>query len=116
MELYLEKQEGIKYVKKLNIPFAQGVATVRHFVQEAKNIENELAKDIGNELDPTLEQDILECKEDEDHIHPDFVQVNPDELELESNFNQIRKTLRNIESKTADEILNEARDVDKFQK
>ena len=64
MELYFEKQEGIKYVKKLNIPFAQGFAAARHFLQEAKNIENELPKDIGIELDPILEQDILECKED----------------------------------------------------
>ena len=116
MELYLEKQEGIKYVKKHNIPFAQGVSAARHFVQEAKNSENDSTRDIGKELDPTIEQDILECKEDEDFLHPDYIQVNPDDLELESNFNQIRKTLRNIESKTADEILNEARLLDKFPK
>ena len=116
MELYLKTQDGIQYVKKHNIPFAQGVAAARHFVQEAKNSDNELNKDIRNELDPTLEQDILDCSEDEDLIHPDYVQVNPDDLEMESNFNQVRKTLKNIESKTADEMLNDARQLDKFQK
>ena len=59
----------------------------------------------------------MECNEDEEVLlHPDFVQVNPDELELETNLTQIKKTLKRIEVKTADKILREARNLDKFQK
>ena len=44
------------------------------------------------------------------------MQVNPDELEFESNVKQIKKTLRRIDVKTADQILKEARKLDEFQK
>ena len=51
-----------------------------------------------------------------DDMHPDFTQVNPDDFEFENNLKQIKKTLRRIEIKTADEILQEARNLDIFQK
>ena len=43
---------------------------------------------------------------------PDFVQINPDELEFDKNMIQMKKTLRNITVKSSDEILNEARQLD----
>jgi hypothetical protein len=45
-----------------------------------------------------------------------FSQVNPDDLESEDNLDRNKKTFRNIEIKTNDEILEEARQLDKFQK
>ena len=42
--------------------------------------------------------------------------MNPDEFEFENNVTQIKKTLRTIELKTADEMLSDARKRDKFQK
>ena len=94
------------------MPFAQGVEEARHFVQQAMNIE----KNVGDQLDPTQEQENLECQDGEDLMHPDFIQMNPDDFEFESNVKQIKKTLKNIEVKSPDELLREARDLDKFQK
>ena len=94
------------------MPFAQGVEEARHFVQQAMNIE----KNVGDQLDPTQEQENLECQDGEDLMHPDFIQMNPDDFEFESNVKQIKKTLKNIEVKSPDELLREARDLDRYQK
>ena len=115
-QLYLEKQEDIQFVKKHLMPFAQGVEEARHFVQQAMTNEENATKNVGDELDPTLEQEILECQDEEDLMHPDYVQMNPDNFEFENNVKQIKKTLKNIEVKSPDEILREARNLDRFQK
>ena len=44
------------------------------------------------------------------------MQVNPDNVEFENNLTQVKKTLRSIELKSADEILKDARNLDEFQK
>ena len=73
-------------------------------------------KNIGNELDPEQEKEIIECIDDVDELHPDFMHLNPDELEFENNLNQVKKTLRRIELKSGDQLLGEARKLDKYQK
>ena len=114
-EIYLEKQHDILFVKKLMMPFTQGVEEARYNVQQA--MENDNSKHtVGNELDPELEKEILECQDEIEDLHPDFVQVNPDDFEVEDNLTQVKKTLRSIETKTADEILEQARNLDEFQK
>ena len=112
---FFQNREIIQYVKRHLIPYAQGVEEARHFVEEA--MKNDLAdQNVGKELDPQHEQEILECQTEEDFLHPDFVQVNPDNLEINDNLVQIKKTFRNIEIKTPDEILTETRQLDDFQK
>ena len=61
------------------MPFMQGVEEARHYVQEAMKEENEITNNIGNELDPEQEQEIEDCQETEETLHPEFVQVNPDD-------------------------------------
>ena len=56
------------------------------------------------------------CRDSDETPHPDFEHLNPDELEFENNVTQIKKSLRTIELKTPDEILNDARKLDEFQK
>ena len=97
------------------MPFSQGVEEARHYVEEAMKETNQ-DKTIGNRLDPQHEQEILECQDEEDFLHPDFVQVNPEHLEINDNLIQMKKTFRNIAFKTADEILADARQLDNFQK
>ena len=58
----------------------------------------------------------MECQDIEHAIQPDFTHMNTDQLEFDNNMTQIKKTLRNIEQKSADEILTDARQLDKFQK
>ena len=110
-----KKKESIEYVKKHLLPFAQGVEEARYYVEESLKNDREKSN-VGNELDPTLEQDILDCQDHEEIIHPDFVQVNPDDIDLQENTNQSKRTFRSIEMKTLDEILEEARYLDKYQK
>ena len=111
--LYLSKKDDIQFIKSLMMPYAQGVEEARHYVQEAQNNDR---TNVGDRLDPEQEQEIVECEDDEQIIHPDFVLINPDELEFDSNIVQVKKTLRSIEVKTTDEILKEARQFDEFQK
>ena len=98
------------------MPFTEGVEEARHFIQEATKDDRTSITNICDELDPMQEMEIIECQDGEDLLHPDFAHVNPDELEIGNNLTQIRKTLRNIELKSADEMLTEARDLDEFQK
>ena len=98
------------------MPFAQGVETAKHFVEEAKKIDKNAAKSVTDDLDPQLEQEILECQDGEDLFHPDFSHLNPDELDFKNDLTQVKKSIRNIEIKTSDEILEESPNLDKFQK
>ena len=90
-QLYLEKKDAIQFVKSHLMPFTEGVEEARHYVEQAMNEER--ANTIGDDLDPEQEKEIEECLENEEELHPDFVQVNPDELEFNSNVTHIKKTL-----------------------
>ena len=114
-QLYLENKQNIQYVKRHILPYAQGVEEARHYVDQAMKNED-VQQNIGNLLDTELEQDLLECQAEEEVLHPDFVQVNPDNFEVQNNMDQIKKTFRNIEIRSADENLQDARKLDKFQK
>ena len=116
LELYLRKEEAIQFVKSYMMPYAQGVEEARYRVEEAMKEGTTSSKNIGNELDPEQEKEIVECEDGDDQMHPDFVQVNPDDFDFESNLNQVKRTLRRLEIKTAEQILQEARNLDKFQK
>ena len=63
------------------MPFTQGVEEARHYVQEAIKEDRTSTNNAGDKLDPEQEREIMECNEDEEVLlHPDFVQVNPDQL------------------------------------
>ena len=83
-ELYLRNKDAIQFVKTHMMPFAQGVEEARYYVQEAMKNEGEGIDNIGDVLDPELEQEIVECQDNEELLHPDFVQLNPDELEFDT--------------------------------
>ena len=93
------------------MPFAQGVDEARYYVEQAREDDR-----IGDSLDPNLEQDDEECQAIEEEVHPDFIQLNPNEIEINNNLQQIRKSFRQIEIKSPDERLEEARRLDKYQK
>ena len=116
-ELYLKNKDKIQLVKSCMMPFTDGVEEARHYVQQATDKEYLTNNNIGNILDSEKEQEVVECQDISDlDAHPDFVQVDPDELDIDSNLTQIRKTFRNIEEKTYDDIVKEARNLDEFQK
>ena len=96
------------------MPFSEGVQEAREFI-EAMEVDN-IDKDIGNEIDPEYEKDVLECRDEKEEEHPDFIQVNPEQLRVDDNLKQIKKTIRGIELKSSEELLLEARKLDKFQR
>ena len=113
--LYMENKENIQFVKRYLLPFAQGVEEARHYVQESMKNEDR-PHNIGNTLDPEMEKESLECREEEEMIHPDFVQIHPDNFDNHSNAEQIKKTFKNIQIRTSEENLQDARKLDTFQK
>jgi energy-coupling factor transporter ATP-binding protein EcfA2 len=76
---------------------------------------------LTHEVDPLWKKfDVINLeikhRRGEDMLHPDFVQLNPDDLEIDTNLKQVRKTLRQIQIKTDDERLENSRQLDHFQK
>ena len=112
--LYLNKMESIQYVKNHLLPFSEGLEEARYYVEELSKTEKD-KRNIGDVLDPTLEQEINNS-DDEDIPHPDFTIVNPDEIDIEQNISKTKKSFQNIEIKSKDELLNESRKLDKYQK
>ena len=110
----MERKEEIEYVKKHLMPFSDGVQEARELVEAVEEAVKD--KDIGNDLDPEYEQELEQCRDEEEEGHPDFVQVDPENLGVDGNLQQIKKTIRGIELKSSDELLLEARKLDQFQK
>ena len=112
-QLYFDKKDSIKYVKSHILPFAQGLEEARYYMEEiTKNEEDK--RNIGEDLDPTLEQELQDLDEEET-VHPDFTHINPDEIEIEQNLAQTRQTLKHIQIKSKEELLDESRKLDQFQ-
>ena len=116
IKLYLDYEEKIQMVKSHLLPFAKGIEEARQNVKAAMEEDDTRNNTIGNILDPEQEKENLECEEEEELIHPDFSHLNPDDLESEDNSQQVRKMTRNIKISSADERLEAARRLDRFQK
>ena len=116
LNLYLEKQDAINLIKSYMMPYAQGVEEARYQVEQAMKDEATSTCNVGDTLDPEKEKEIADCNDGDDEMHPAFLQLNPDDFEFQDNSAQVRKTIRRIENKTSDELLQDARNLDKFQK
>ena len=78
-QLYIQNEVAIQEVKRILLPYAQGVEESRHFAEEALQ-ENEGEKsNIGNILDPEQEKENDESQDFEE-IHEDLIHMNPDAL------------------------------------
>ena len=64
LKLYLKKKDAIQFVKSKLMPYTQGVEEARHYLDEVMANETASTKNIGNELDPEQEREIIECTED----------------------------------------------------
>ena len=71
--------------------------------------------DIGNQLDPALEQDNSDCDEEVMEEHPDFLHIDPDLISTENNV--ITKSIyKQINIPSDQELRNTTRKLDKYQK
>ena len=100
------------------LPFSQGIEEARYNVGQAQlNDENKMEdNNIGDILDPEHQQENEECEVGEEEIVPEFAHSNPDEIDFDNNIEQAKRTVGKIQIKTADERLEEARKLDKYQK
>ena len=89
-KLYLKEKNNIQLVKKYILPFAQGIEEARYYIAEAMKQDQNV--NVGNHLDPEHEHEILECEEEEQELHPDFLQLNLDEQVFENYLKQTKKT------------------------
>ena len=81
------------------MPFAQGVEEARYQVEQAMKGGTNSSNNVGDELDPEKEKEIVDCNDGDDEMHPDFLQVNPDDFEFQDNSLQVKKTIRQMKTK-----------------
>ena len=116
IELYLNLEEEISHVKSKIMPFISGIEEARYFMEEAAKTEK-FKTSIGDFLDPQNEQDNSECLDIEEHPHPDFIYLDPDTITYEEkNLQKLKRSLRQFEPRSQDELLNDARRLDTYQK
>ena len=85
-------------------------------MEEAANSEENKTQ-MGDILDPQNEQDNSECTDIEETPHPDYIHLDPDTFNNEAdNFQKMKRCLKQLEIKSPDELLAEARKLDMYQK
>ena len=109
---YAKLSEQISAVKCQVMEHLESTEEARHMVEEAiHNIE-----DIGAVIDPTGEQENLDCEMEEVLLHPEFVQLNPQEfLDLEKSSNR-EKSYRPIKVDNIEVLKEKSRNLDFFQR
>ena len=76
-EMYNDKRK-VDIVKNQVMEHLEGVEEARYYVEQAKK-EIDLTE-IGEKLDPALEQDNADCEEIELVEHPDLIHADPDQI------------------------------------
>ena len=116
IELYHELKDDIDYVKSKIMPYTSGIEEARYYMEEtAKNNESKIS--VGDILDSQNEQDNTECFDLKEDPHPDFLHLDPQEFTNEDQrIQKLKRSLAQFEPKSLDELLIEARRLDKYQK
>ena len=83
-QLYNDKYENkrkVDIVKCQVMEHLEGVEEARYYVEQIQK-EIDLAS-IGTQLDPTVEQDNADCEEEVMAEHPDFLHIDPEQINQE---------------------------------
>ena len=116
-DLYIENLKEIENVRVKVMPFLESVQKARNRYDESKENEEPDLEEIAAMLDPEKEQEILEDEEEEEEDHPDYLHINPDQVEDEAKEESKRKRVfRAIEIPSDQSRLEEARKLDKMQR
>ena len=94
----------------------ENVEEARYMVEEyLKNTSK--TDELGAELDPEKEQEIDDCEMLDEEAHPDFVHLDPNEITInESNLLKKEKMLKPIEVGNLDDLRQQTKKLDVFQK
>ena len=118
-ELLFNKHESeIDEVKTKVMPFMEGVRLARNTHEEHTEYEEPTLEEVAAMLDPEKEQEILDGEEEEEEEHPEYLHLDPDQVEKTGNDDKLKnKTIfRSIEIPLMQERLDEARRLDKMQR
>jgi hypothetical protein len=116
-KLYMDNISKIETVRAKVMPYLESVQRARTEFEESKENEEPDLEEVAAMLDPEKEQEIMEDDEEEEEDHPDYLHINPDQVEYESKEDSKRKRVfRAIEIPSNQTRLEEARKLDKMQR
>ena len=78
-EMYQDERR-VNMVKSQVMKHLEGVEEARYYVEQAKKELDQT--EVGKQMDPTLEQDNADCEAEEVEGHPDFIHIDPDQIEV----------------------------------
>jgi hypothetical protein len=114
-ELYQIHYERIKIIKSKVMEHLHDVEEARHYVEEA-NKKLDLTK-VAVNLDAATEQENAECQEQIEELHPDYIHLDPDNVdEIEQNMQQIQNIYRKIDLPDINILKQNTRQLDPFQR
>ena len=113
-EIYLQKESWIRSVKSKVMEHLESVEEARYMVEQA-NKEMDIGE-IGNQMDPALEQDQAECQQEGVSEHPDYIILDTDVIEQTENSTHDGNIFKRIDIPALSELREETRKLDKFQR
>ena len=114
--LYNETYEGkrkVDLVKSQVMEHLEGVEEARYYVEQVKK-EIDLTE-VGNALDPALEQNNADCDEEVELEHPEFTHRDPEQIPKEEET-MAAGNYKRVEIPNLDELKRKTRTLDKWQK
>ena len=76
-ELYMQNEDKIKRVKAQLMPFLESVDEAQQLYQENREKEErDIEEMMGADLDPEMEQEVADGKEEEEEDHPDYYHID----------------------------------------
>ena len=92
----------------------ESVEEARHYVEEVKKTLD--LKNIGISLDAAGEHENAECQEETEEIHPDYLHLDIENLEMQENNENIPSIYRRIAIPDISELKKTTCQLDPFQR
>ena len=119
-KLYEERKDEIQLARAQLMPYQRTAENARMSYEQVKEVagdEEEVGEEVGAELDPEKEQEVADGEEEGEEDHPDYLHIDPDQVEEQPEDKQAKKRVcRTIEIPSKDAQVEEARKLDKMQK
>ena len=114
---YTENYHKIDTLKAKVMPFLESVKSAQALHEEMKESGELDLEEVAALLDPEKEQEIMDAEEEEEEEHPEYLHINPDQVEEEAKETSKKmRVFRSIEIPSNQTRLEEARKLDIMQK
>ena len=111
---YEKKEKWIRSVKSVVMEHLENVEEARYMVEQSnKKVDMDV---IGAELNPTYEQDQVECLEEGQSQHPDYLHLDTDGIQNLENNNHPNSIFKPIKIPTIGELRKQTQKLDEYQK